>query len=653
MRLIGPTAAARTTAPAVPTTRQATWLFAILFVTATVSGRAGDLGDVPPGGFRSPEGDRRFTSAAGAKPINNLVFELLHVTAPGTRAHRFRNPREGWVYLRVTPAAGNRPAAVALDSQPVALALVNGQLEAMRFLTAGPHTVGLAPGGPEAAALEVRSIGELFYATYGGNPHVSETGNYSWDFLRRHCLHHYNSIIGSSSSNPDGTSPQEAELRAWVAAGKRWFSLEPVPFRPDTTADQTFDHWTRAIGMSHPLMSGIWIDEFGANPRNGKTPEQWYKLWINAIRRIAADSRYRGRKLYAYGPIGMRPAERFRVMFPFVKTLIDSGYRLGSEWYLPEGLSRPGRVINNTNDLLAEFSPGWEGANRESFEKGVPGSASERVIVLSLLSEPGWETGDLYSKYDYNVFLDAQFQFVATDPSFFATRGVQGYQSSYCGEEQLRLFARLVRHYAIEGNTKRLLEDPYVLTHLQNSDFTGGTTGWSLQLAEGAGDGASIKVVTAPGFGRMQGKYHAPPGAGDVALRTRRSGARPNLVSQTIEGLTPGRLYSLRLITGDYRELIGKQSQRRKHAVSVTIEKGQLVADKCFQAVVSSGYWYPYGAFNANNPYWINYHQRVFRASGKTARLVLSDWVSRQASDGPTGQQLLWNFIQLQPYFPE
>jgi hypothetical protein len=161
----------------------------------------------------------------------------------------------------------------------------------------------------------------------------------------------------------------------------------------------------------------------------------------------------------------------------------------------------------------------------------------------------------------------------------------------------------------------------------------------------------SITVKAVPGFGTLQGKYHAPEGTGDVAFWTRRNAERPNVVSQTIHKLTPGRLYSLRLITGDFQELASGTSVQRRHAVSVTVDNVEMAAEKTFQAVVGAGHWYSYGAFNAQNPYCLNYHQKVFRARVETAELRLSDWASADAPGGPDGEELLWNFIQVQPYF--
>ena len=621
----------------------------------------GKLGSIPAGGFKSPEGDPRFSPEQGAKPLNNLVFELLSVTPPGFSQHSFRNPREGWVYVRVPPlkigsdsvvAARSGPPTVVIDEKQVALKAVGEQLEAMCYLTEGPHTVAMSPTTGKVDRLDVRAIGELVYAAYGSNPHIAETGNYNWDYLRRHCLDNFNSIIGDSTLTPDGKSTQEAELKEWTDEGKRWFTLEPAPDgirtkTPTKTADEAFEYWTKTPGMSHPLMSGIFGDEFGPGH------QKLFPMWNEALRRIHADPKFKNRIFYPYISSLTQPLDEkdsrpnSRTMFRFIQTNKDCDYRTAVEWYQPEGQSRPGRIIAETDDLQAELGPEWERAARTYFEQASPGSSTNRIIVMATLSEPGNETCDLYPKYDFNVWLDCQMQFLATDPAFFGIRGLQGYLSSYCGEEQLRLFAKLLRHYAIEGKTERLLKDPYVLPHLRNPDFENGVEGWTLSPATEA----SIAPKTATGFGTLQAKYHAPAGVGDAALWTKRNAQKPNLISQQVRNLVPGRLYSLRFITGDYQELLVGNSVRRKHAISIKIDNSEPVVEKCFQAIISNGYFYDFGVFNRNNPYWMNYHQQVFRATAKTAELQLSDWTVQNASKGTEGEELIWNFIQVQPYF--
>jgi hypothetical protein len=47
----------------------------------------------------------------------------------------------------------------------------------------------------------------------------------------------------------------------------------------------------------------------------------------------------------------------------------------------------------------------------------------------------------------------------------------------------------------------------------------------------------------------------------------------------------------------------------------------------------------------------MNYHWRVFRAEGETAELTVSDWASPDDPGGLPGQELIFNFIEIQPYF--
>ena len=49
----------------------------------------------------------------------------------------------------------------------------------------------------------------------------------------------------------------------------------------------------------------------------------------------------------------------------------------------------------------------------------------------------------------------------------------------------------------------------------------------------------------------------------------------------------------------------------------------------------------------------LNSHRMVFRAKGPTAILTVSDWASAKDPGGPAGQELMFNFVQVQPYFTE
>ena len=114
-------------------------------------------------------------------------------------------------------------------------------------------------------------------------------------------------------------------------------------------------------------------------------------------------------------------------------------------------------------------------------------------------------------------------------------------------------------------------------------------------------------------------------------------------VSQTIEQLKPGRLYTIELISCDRDGLLAGKTQNEKHPVIITCNGLAWIEDKCFQTVYKNfGYYHlgPYDDEEAATPIYMNYHRRVFRASRSTADLTIAG-----------GQGRMINFVQVQPYF--
>ena len=56
------------------------------------------------------------------------------------------------------------------------------------------------------------------------------------------------------------------------------------------------------------------------------------------------------------------------------------------------------------------------------------------------------------------------------------------------------------------------------------------------------------------------------------------------------------------------------------------------------------------GKFDHSYPFYMNYHWRVFRANAATAQLTVSDWATPTDPGGPEGQEIVYNFLELQPY---
>ncbi len=134
----------------------------------------------------------------------------------------------------------------------------------------------------------------------------------------------------------------------------------------------------------------------------------------------------------------------------------------------------------------------------------------------------------------------------------------------------------------------------------------------------------------------------------------KRSPSKPNAFSQEITHLEPGRLYSLKMITADHQDLVRGTSRRAAHAISIALEGVELQTGSQ-DAFSNCPYhsWATEAGFTEAKPLWMNYHWRVFRAKGATARLSVSDWKSPTQPGGAAGQELMFNFLELQPYLSE
>jgi len=103
------------------------------------------------------------------------------------------------------------------------------------------------------------------------------------------------------------------------------------------------------------------------------------------------------------------------------------------------------------------------------------------------------------------------------------------------------------------------------------------------------------------------------------------------------------------MFTADYADM----SAKKKHAVSVTLEETKTIPGKGFVAVCCNHSAHRHGEYTGERRAWMNYHWTVFRASRETAKLRIADWASANEPGGPAGQELMFNFVQIHPYFGE
>ncbi len=562
----------------------------------------------------------------GIKQLNNFVDELLNEKIPGQdkTSFKFLNLRDGWIFFSVKTLTKNRHRPVAhLDQNSNSLVFrINpetGANEAMQFLAKGEHTLDLKHASDSQVI--VRSIPEIIYSDHPSSPHITPYGPYDWSYLTKYVLSNVNTIVTSASSL------SETELEQWVKEGRNWIVHAGLPGLGKTlppTVEEVYESWAKSPGTIDPRFNGIIVDEF-----NQGTPDH-YLAWTRALSSLYKNPDFSDKVFYAYcTAIFYAPTAP---AIPFGKRLLEYGGRFALERYLPEQPTE-----EQAYSLLFEKLSHTYKIIQKNLDKG----EQHLIIVLGYLTDLT-ETLSIYPSVDYRVFMDMQFHLLATDPTFRDLYGIQEYLSSYADEELLRWAHRLFRHYCIEGKRTRFTDDPYILPHLQNPDFAEGLQEWTIEPAEEG----SIQPKSMPGYSWLQGRY-PNTSFGDQFIRFKRSAKQPNIIRQKVKKLDPTRLYSLKLIAADLQDLHKKQEL----ALSIKLDQVEIIKDYTFQFVYPSNYGHELGPYTRNHPAWFNFHRIVFRPKGKTAELTISDWSNSTHSNGPVGQEVICNFIEIHPFY--
>ncbi len=564
-----------------------------------------------------------FTISA-EKVLNNFVTEILNRNdIHSDQTIRFINPREGWVFFSLV---GGGDVKLYLGNRMIVSHKIGkAQLgEAMQYLKEGAYILRItSTDSTSKYKLIVRLIPEIMYNAYRRIMNVPELSSQTWDwsFMRKYVLPNVNVLIVSRVSQ----KPEDEHIKEWTARGGRWINAGDVPFNVGTV-EEAYEWFISRPGFSEPYYAGYLADEFCA--REDTLPKT-LKV-ISALERIFQNPKFKGKLFYPYTESPTQPFDDFKYLCKFV---VQHKFLLAREWYCAEKLPK--------KNMFDCFDPPWHAKNRKLWREKYPGAENSRIMVFGAQGLP-YMNMDTNPGLDYKVWLDWQFKFVATDPSFRGIRGVMCYNSSYQGEELVRWTCKLYRHYCIEGKTNLLSNDPYVLTHIKNPDFEKGTEYWTLNPAEEG----SIYASKMEKYGRFQGRF--ADNIGDYFLVTRRSDKGPNVFSQTVRNLKPGRLYTFRMYTSDYSGIKRGATARVKHAVSINIEDAKIL--KRVQHIYYSRNSSLIKSFSRKKA-WLNFHWVLFSANSHEAKLVISDWIGKQNPGGPVGQEIAFNFIQIQPYF--
>ncbi len=588
------------------------------------------------------------TSSTNVPPgrLNNLVTELVNLDQAGIGSlteFDFPNPREGWIFVSSTVAgnlgAGDQAEILLQGTPDDSLTLHEPgdtlTLEAMRWLPTGDYTVELQTQG--AAALQgliVRAIPELMMWRYVASTQLpQQVPVWDWANLKKHILPSMNTINAIRAVVEELRPQHQAVIDEWNAEGKRWTVGSLVPayeFGPAMTTQQAYDWWANNAGYTQSDWDGIVIDEFAL----GDFPESQYTQMREALEQLTAN--FPDKRFYAFTVHPMTANEPGQ----FIQAVVDNGGAVVDEWYERE----------EPDEASAQLKlDGVLGQRMQQWRDFIPNAPAEMCICLGYYSTPPLSLNE-NPAVDYKVWMDMQFNLLATDPRFDGLRGLMEWNTKYTDEEVLRWQAALYRHYGIEGNTARL-SDSYGFTynpgHVDNPDFDQGTMGWTVTPAAGGGIGTGNYT----GLGILQGRVRGSSRGNNYLYMTRSSQA-PNRVSQQIDGLIPGELYTMKLFTEDRQDYLNGISAMKTHAVKIDIDNVDIAPGRIFQQVMQSDRGQEVPPFSGSNQPWFNYYWRLFRANATTATLTLSDWSTDSTPGGPIGQETMFNFIEVQPYFP-
>ncbi len=595
---------------------------------------------------------------SGERRQNNFAAELLTVAEidESNGEFPFRRNRAGYVFvtgrcrgagkvtLRLDDAA--EPLAVIESGRDVLQAANAGQtFEAMRAIAAGEHQLRVqCEGAAVVDMLTVKAIPELMHCGLGFDPAIKSYGKYDLPFLQKDILPNVTTLIVPSHIQLD-----PAVIDNWHRQGKRFVAAVGVSPRAKSV-DENFSYWTGFLDKS-PFLDGIIIDEFLVNQpirewmpvvspeRQRRFDEESarHPVYEEAFRKIRADERYRDKMVYAYIGGSAKKLNQEIIGPTFIRSILDCNYRVGLERYIFE--------VSNEQKSRAALRSFVEGI--ADWVAKEPTVREQMILTFGLFSMP---PGGINKQpnVDFHVWMDQQMQVAAGDPVMAGMAGLNWWTSLQADEETVRFVGRLYRHYAIEGKTELLTKDPLFLTHLQNADFENDLAGWTAHAAEAS----SIQVKSFPRYGRIEGRYMGlgrpadPEHIGDTFLWMKRSAKGPNRVSQPIKNLQPGRLYSLKMFTCDYQDLIHPRKKTQEEAQpfigQVSIDGVEIDPRRSFREAYASSPEPPI-------PVWITYHWFVFRATAETATLTISDGDPTE-NRTPFGQEQTFNFLELQPY---
>ncbi len=545
-------------------------------------------------------------AAPEGKRLNSLVTELLNQTIDkGLDEFSFVQPRDGWIYFELN---GNPTGELFLNSEKLALFPgPYGALEARRRLPRGMHQLSVR--NSVGALLIVRSIPELFKYPTCFNSDVPGNGNYDWDFHQKYVLDACTSLNGAFL-------PEENRLEA-RDRNLEWFPNLGVSRDVETLSPaELIEKISRSDRFTDPAGCGVTMDElFFYRAASGLVN------YAAALRGLPNPD---GKAIYTWfvGNPAI-PGLHHNFMSAAMNAGNDRGFMLFEAYCQPQPTEKDAAVFIE-NKILTML---------RQMNKFIPGATSKTGVILGNFTQIPILSLDHRADVDYKYYLDMQMNFLATHPECrdLPVTGYWGCQ--YADEETLRWSFRLLRHYAIEGQTSMLSSQfgfHYRPELLKNPDFSEGLEHWSVS--------GEIETSSDTLFGKQGMGIWASGKRMSFAVFKGTETVKEPALQQTVSGLIPGKAYSLQFVTADLKDILENRINPRPLPISADLGSPELLPGRSFVHIDRRT------KTSKTSHARINLHRIVFRAATPVLPITIR-------SAGKADEKLILAHIQLKPYF--
>ena len=472
--------------------------------------------------------------------LNNLAAEVsCRKIEPGRYAFSFAEG--GWVYVKT------KAPKICVDGRQLSGFMVEGSHEFMCHIPAGRHEITLDPSAGTPQAL--RRIPEIHVFAF-------DFPQYNEKFWKKHLLPHVNAPSASSGWSPRKT--RKEYLAELFRSGRELAMNNGIHTRKKYDPLQIANDFRHNRGMI--FGSCLQYDEL-----DPALPESLIMAFSEALWQLQDIQK----------PVYIWAEKGGKFLSPQVHTSLISA--------VSNVAGGRGKIQNETYCRLWADEKLMESAlskyrDSVAFAKSYyPDYPRHMLMIAGGYLSAGNHVIQLTSnpECDPKAGIDRFFHMCANDPVFEGLYGIGIYAIHHSDEEMVRWYGKLFRHYGIEGK-KELLSEKYGFRlkteYLKNCDFTDGLENWSVQ--------GKVTAGRFDNLGKMQGRNWARR-ANDPQKDLGNSAAvlsPGSSISQTAEGMIPGRRYSVTCIVAE-RSMVEskKKNSKIKPEIKITLSQADQI----------------------------------------------------------------------------